>query len=186
MQNFRRSHLPAPVHRVSREPQKTVNCSSLVRVVAGDHPGVVDSGNVGLRSALHPYRLDPAGRHAEKSFERELRLLIPAGDKSLVVEAPGEIDPVCGKRECGDRPVRGGRLNGSHFRRQHPVGPHNPSRRTRRRSTTIDVFGHSGTNGIALPFCTRSPCPDISMNGIIYLVGLIVVVMAILSFLGLH
>jgi hypothetical protein len=34
--------------------------------------------------------------------------------------------------------------------------------------------------------CSPTAEPEVSMNGIIYLVGLIVVIMAILSFLGLR
>jgi hypothetical protein len=34
--------------------------------------------------------------------------------------------------------------------------------------------------------CIMFPNPEVTMNGLIYLIGLIVVIMFILSFLGLH
>jgi len=48
---------------------------------------------------------------------------------------------------------------------------------------------NKGTNPPPFPFCPRGTsrrAREVGMNGLIYLVGLIVVIMAILSFLGLR
>ena len=66
---------------------------------------------------------------------------------------------------------------------EHPSGPipANPNSANR--------FEQAGTIGLVFPFLSQALEPTVAeacMNGIIYLIGLIVVIMAILSFLGLH
>jgi hypothetical protein len=53
-----------------------------------------------------------------------------------------------------------------------------------------EIACQAGTIALSVPF-VRRPSPrlavtEVYMNGIIYLIGLIVVVLAILSFFGLH
>jgi hypothetical protein len=51
---------------------------------------------------------------------------------------------------------------------------------------TPHAFHVSGTNSAARRSRNTNPAGDVSMNGLIYLIGLIVVIMAVLSFFGLR
>lgn len=70
-----------------------------------------------------------------------------------------------------------------------PIPSVRPPRRSDRAAGTIrrqhSYSQDPECDGVRVDFCSRTKETERTMNGIIYLIGLIVVVLAILSFLGL-